>query len=295
MSTPDRAPFGHAPFGHAPFDSAAFPGAVSDRIPHPRSNVTRRRRGIPQPCGDGRSRERVAGAVVRWPIDPAVLLPAVTEHRRLPAASAATVGFPSAQLRSSRVGVVDNGSRDAIAGVVVRSRPSAVQIVAVGGSEPGQGAAVRPGIRTRTARYAGFADPSTPPATRTAVMAALDGGAPAVIASRRVPGSRVPVARRLVQRAGGSVFRSDARTVRPDIRDTRCGSTSFPRRRSTRFAARDVALLAHLLGDGGRVVEIPVGWSDDRHSTSRPLRDGVPAARPGLAAPRGVPGPPAAR
>jgi dolichyl-phosphate beta-glucosyltransferase len=29
--------------------------------------------------------------------------------------------------------------------------------------------------------------------------------------------------------------------------------------------------------DGGRIVEVPVVWSDDGRSTLRPLRDGVPA------------------
>jgi dolichyl-phosphate beta-glucosyltransferase len=224
---------------------------------------------------------------VRPPVDLEVVIPAFNECRRLPGTLLAMTDFLSAQRCGARVVVVDNGSWDDTAAVVREFRGSPVEVVAVGCAEPGKGAAVMRGIRTSAARLVGFtdADLSTPLDTLSRAVAALDAGAVAAIASRYAPRSRLAVSQPLARRVGGRVFRSLARSLVPGVHDTQCGFKFFDRVavvralgrcRSTGFAF-DVELLGQLHRDGGRIVEVPVVWSDDGRSTLRPLRDGVPA------------------
>jgi dolichyl-phosphate beta-glucosyltransferase len=74
-----------------------------------------------------------------------------------------------------------------------------------------------------------------------------------------------------------------SRSVVPGVLDTQCGFKFFQRRavtaalvqcRTTGFAF-DVELLSRLQGAGGRIVEIPVEWTDDARSTFSPFRDGA--------------------
>lgn len=230
---------------------------------------------------------RSASAAVRSPVDLEVVIPAYNELGRLPATLAAMIAFLSDQPWASRVVVVDNGSVDDTAAAVLSVAGGAVEAVVVGCSRPGKGAAVQRGLRTSRSRFVGFtdADLSTPLETMLPAIAALEGGAAAAIASRYAPGAHLAVRQPLSRRLGGRAFRALSRPLLPGVHDTQCGFKFFDRVavqaalwrcRSTGFAF-DVELLRHVRDDGGRIVEVPVTWTDTSGSSLRPVRDGVAA------------------
>ena len=110
----------------------------------------------------GPARAAVTGApwppYLRSPVDLELVIPAYNEAGRLPATLSAMAGFLSTRPWRSRLVVVDNGSTDDTAGVVVGTGPDAVDVVVVGCARPGKGAAVRRGIAGSTSRFVGFVD-----------------------------------------------------------------------------------------------------------------------------------------
>jgi dolichyl-phosphate beta-glucosyltransferase len=224
---------------------------------------------------------------VRAPVDVEVVIPAFNESSRLPMTLAAMVNFLADRSWSSRVVVVDNGSYDDTAAVARSVATDDVEVIAIGCAEAGKGASVLRGLRTSSSRFVGFtdADLSTPLATLLPAVAALEAGAAAAIASRHAPGSTFAMPQPLGRRLGGQVFRTVARPLVPGVHDTQCGFKFFDRVRAqsaithcrdTGFAF-DVELLRQIQIAGGRIVEIPVTWTDDPHSTLRPVRDGFAA------------------
>ncbi|MBV9162165.1 MAG: glycosyltransferase [Pseudonocardiales bacterium] len=223
-------------------------------------------------------------------LDIDVIIPAFNEETRLPSTLMQTIDFLATKEWSSRVVVVDNGSADNTIEMVHRvaaGLSSAVDVVVVGCSRPGKGAAVRRGLLSSTARYVGFfdADLATPVETLDVTFRHLQRGAAAVIASRHMPGSTFLRRQPLVRRAGGAVFRLLTHSLVDGVWDTQCGFKFFERRavqralvecRTSGFAF-DVELLQRLQHDGGRIVEVPVAWTDDGRSTFHPVRDGIAA------------------
>jgi hypothetical protein len=242
------------------------------------------------------------GEVRRSAVEVEVVIPAYNESRRLPATLAATVAFLARQPWTSRVVVVDNGSSDDTAAGTRRLAGGAVDVVTIGCSRPGKGAAVLRGLRTSSARFVCFADAdlSTPVETLLPALAALRAGAAAVVASRHAPGAELAVRQPLARRLGGQLFRAVAGDLVPGVHDTQCGFKVFDRdaveavlwRCTSQGFAFDVELLRRISDAGGRIVELPVTWTDDGGSTLRPLRDGVGAVlavarlRAALASPR---------
>jgi dolichyl-phosphate beta-glucosyltransferase len=248
------------------------------------------RHGAAGPAAESRE-----ARALRHPVDLEVVIPAYNEVGRLPATLAAMVAFLSEQPWTSRVVVVDNGSVDDTAASVLAVDGRAcnvvtgwcVEVVAIGCSRAGKGAAVHRGLRTSRSRFVGFtdADLSTPLETFLPVMAALSHGAAAAIGSRHAPGARIAGRQPLGRRLGGTAFRALSRPLLPGVHDTQCGFKFFDRTavqpalwrsRSTGFAF-DIELLRHVRDDGGRIVEIPVTWTDAAGSTLRPVRDGLAA------------------
>jgi dolichyl-phosphate beta-glucosyltransferase len=229
----------------------------------------------------------VPPAAVRTPVDVEVIIPAFDESSRLPTALAAMVTFLATRTWSSRVVVVDNGSCDDTAAVARAVATDGVEVVAIGCADAGKGASVLRGLRTSSSRFVGFtdADLSTPPATLGPAVAALEAGAAAAIASRHAPASTFAVPQPLGRRLGGQVFRTVARPLVPAVSDTQCGFTFFDRVRVQCAIARcrdtghafDVELLSQIQNGGGRIVEIPVTWTDDPNPSLRPVRDGFAA------------------
>ena len=230
----------------------------------------------------------VAGA--RPPADLEIAIPAYNEASRLPQTLQRTAQFLQDQPWSSRVVVVDNGSCDEtadIARAIAGTTDGSVPIDVMGCARPGKGAVVRRALLTSRSRYVGFfdADLATPVETLAAAMTHLTRGAPAVIASRRIPGASTVRAQPPARRLGGAAFRLLTRSMVKGIHDTQCGFKFFNREavthalvacRSTGFAF-DVELLRHLQRSGHHIMEIPVAWSDASASTFHPLRDGLPS------------------
>lgn len=216
-----------------------------------------------------------------------VVIPAYNEANRLPSTLRNTVEFLRAQDWDARIVVVDNGSADET-GYVVRKMSASkcgVPIALVGCSRPGKGAAVRRGLLSGTSTFTGFfdADMATPLETLTYAMAELRHGATAVIASRHSPGSSFVRRQQVGRRLGGAAFRVMTSSMVRGICDTQCGFKFFERGAVTRAMVQcrtagfafDVELLRRLQQDGGRIIEIPVAWTDGDGSTFHPVRDGV--------------------
>jgi glycosyltransferase involved in cell wall biosynthesis len=232
-----------------------------------------------------------------------VVIPAYNESARLPETLRETVRFLAQQRWRTRVIVVDNGSVDGTAaGAVDAAREFApdgrVEVDVIGCSRPGKGSAVRRGILAGRAPLVGFfdADLATPLETLPAALAALRGGATAVIASRHAPGASFVHPQPFTRRLGGHVFRALSGSLVHGVADTQCGFKFFQRAavraalvrtRTTGFAF-DVELLARIQRDGGEVVELPVAWTDRAGSTFHPVRDGVASYKAVLALHGGV-------
>jgi dolichyl-phosphate beta-glucosyltransferase len=115
----------------------------------------------------------------------------------------------------------------------------------------------------------------------------LRAGADAVIASRHTDGSSFVIPQPLRRRLGGDMFRLLTRKLVPGVADTQCGfkffrrevvQTAIARVRTTGFAF-DVELLAQVQLSGGKIVELPVAWTDAAGSTFHPVRDGLASFR----------------
>jgi glycosyltransferase involved in cell wall biosynthesis len=217
-----------------------------------------------------------------------IVIPAYNEAPLLPETLRRTVDFLRDQRWSSRVVVVDNGSCDGTSGVVrsmARQLQGPVPVEVVGCARPGKGAAVRRGLLSSRSCFVGFfdADLATPVESLAMVMTELEHGAAAVIGSRHVPGATIvrPQPRR--RRLGGAAFRAVTGSMVSGVHDTQCGFKFFERHAVTRALvqcrtsgfALDVELLHRLQSDGGRIVELPVSWTDGPGSTFRPIRDGL--------------------
>ena len=262
----------------------AFPIEGSADVIVPASFVPQPRDGGP----GGQAPLVVSTPRVRRAADLEIAIPAFNERDRLPRTLHSTIEFLAEQPWSSAVVVVDNGSSDdtvATARAIAAAADPRVPIAVVGCARPGKGAAVRRALLSSRSRYVGFfdADLATPVETLVAAMAALEGGAVAAIGSRHHPAARMVNPQPLGRRVGGAAFRAMSRAVVPGVLDTQCGFKFFQRRavtaalvqcRTTGFAF-DVELLSRLQGAGGRIVEIPVEWTDDARSTFSPLRDGA--------------------
>lgn len=227
-----------------------------------------------------------ARAQSRTAVDLEVVIPAYNEAARIPDTLEATADFLHAQPWTSRIVVVDNGSSDDTSAVVRKlSHSVSVDIALLGCSQPGKGAAVRRGLLSSRARYAGFidADLATPISTLDSAMPLLEAGIAAVIASRHAPGAEFVQPQQLGRRLGGGAFRLMTRRMVQGIADTQCGFKFFDLAAAKRALvecrtmgfAFDVELLQRMQSQGGRIVELPVAWTDGPASTFRPVRDGL--------------------
>jgi dolichyl-phosphate beta-glucosyltransferase len=238
---------------------------------------------------------RASGATcrgrLRTPVELEVVIPAYNEAGRLPATLRRSVAYLDDRPWRSRLVVVDNGSVDETAAdaQVAAARTDKVDVVVIGCSRAGKGAAVRRGLLTSTSPLVGFfdADLATPLETLVPTVEALQSGADAVVASRHIAGASFVIPQPLRRRAGGDMFRLLTRKLVPGVADTQCGfkffrrevvQTAIARVRTTGFAF-DVELLAQIQRAGGKIVELPVAWTDVTGSTFHPVRDGLASFR----------------
>lgn len=268
----------------------------SSLVREPQTNTIRE--GRPATVGRTSGGYPPSPAPPHKPVHLEVIIPAYNEAERIPATLEATVDFLASQPWSSRIVVVDNGSVDDTSAVVRRYTRArgAVEIHLMGCAQPGKGAAVRRGLLSSHADFAGFldADCATPIDTLDAAMTYLEAGASAVIASRHVSGATFVQPQGLGRRVGGTAFRLMTRRMVQGIADTQCGFKFFElgavkralvECRTTGFAF-DVELLQRIQRSGGRILEIPVAWTDGPASTFRPVRDGIASFSTVLQMPR---------
>jgi dolichyl-phosphate beta-glucosyltransferase len=123
---------------------------------------------------------------LRAPVELEVVIPAYNESGRLPETLRQSVAYLDRQSWQSRIVVVDNGSVDETAADarVAAAATEKVDVVVIGCSRAGKGAAVRRGLLTSTSALVGFydADLATPLDTLVPTVEALQAGADAVIA-----------------------------------------------------------------------------------------------------------------
>lgn len=218
--------------------------------------------------------------------DVEVVIPAYNEMRRLPDTLRQTISYLEAAPWRSRIVVVDNGSVDGTAEVALRiGSGRTVPVDVIGCARPGKGAAVRRGLLSGRAPFVGFfdADLATPLDTLERALCHLRAGAAAVVASRHMPGSQIVQRQPFGRRLGGKAFRLATHRVVKGVHDTQCGFKFFERSAVTRALVQcrttgfafDAELLARIQHDGGRILELPIAWTDGAASTFRPFRDGL--------------------
>jgi dolichyl-phosphate beta-glucosyltransferase len=225
---------------------------------------------------------RGPSALLREPCDLEVVIPAYNEEGRLPATLTEIVRELSALTGvDSRIVIVDNGSSDRTAEVVDRVVRTlglgGPDIVVIGCSTPGKGAAVRRGMTSSQARIVGFvdADLSVPAHVLGDALRRMHEGNDVVIASRRCQGASYEVLQPRFRRLGGWAFRTAIGSLMPGVADSQCGFKFFSLAAAhavfddmdvTGFAF-DVEVLMRASRLGFAIAEMPVAWSDDSAST----------------------------
>jgi dolichyl-phosphate beta-glucosyltransferase len=215
-----------------------------------------------------------------------IVVPAFNEEVRLGASLRRIAEYLAAQPYCGVITVVDNGSIDRTADLVIDDIGGHVPIRLIGCAQPGKGAAVRRGILTSNARYVGFsdADLSTPIETLDVVLPALEAGNPVVIASRRCPGAEYTVSQPLTRRLASRAFQMGARACHSqlaEVHDTQCGFKFFRADAARQlFAASsasgfafDVEILALAFMGGYGVKEVPAQWEHAEGSNIKVGRD----------------------
>ncbi len=224
-------------------------------------------------------------------VDYSVVVPAYNEAGRIEGTLREIVAFFEDSGETFEVLVVDDGSRDRTADVVLglSDELTGLRLLRLPENR-GKGAAVRAGVLRSAGRLVLFtdADGATPIAEVTRLRAAIDSGADIAIGSRAIPDEDVTVKAHLHRRVMGRVFNLLVAilTVR-GFQDTQCGFKLFRGEAGRRLFSRlrmsgfsfDVEALLVAGLDGLRISEIPVNWADQPGSRVRLVRDSIRMAR----------------
>ncbi len=214
-----------------------------------------------------------------------IIMPAYNEESRLRDSLLRLDSYLSLLDRAAEVIVVENGSTDKTAVVTEECRQHMPYLRLLRMSTAGKGWAVRSGMLAATGDYLMFCDVdfSMPIASIDLFLAALDAGAPIVIASRELTASRrydEPRRRHVM----GRVFNRAVQALVVDgFADTQCGFKAFQRevahdlfaQQQTRGWAFDVEILHLARRRGYRVRQIAIDWYYDRDSRVRGLHDSL--------------------
>jgi dolichyl-phosphate beta-glucosyltransferase len=218
-----------------------------------------------------------------------IVIPAYNEARRLGTTLEAALAYLDESGIAAEVIVVDDGSSDRTAEVVLEfGRLDARVTLLRLEQNRGKGYAVRAGVlSSRGARVLFMdADLSTPMAELASLQRAIDDGHDVAVGSRARQGAATTVQRSALRKLMGRSFNAFVRVVAlGGIGDTQCGFKLFTRR-SARFLfgaatidrfAFDVEIL--LLARGRfSVAEVPVAWKHVAESKVSPVRDAVSMA-----------------
>lgn len=223
-------------------------------------------------AGRSKNRRNLPPPVDLWylvPVNLSIVIPAYNEEARLGASLEAIRG----ELPDAEILVVDDGSRD---GTVESARRRGVHVVSYADNR-GKGFALRTGMLAAGGDRILFtdADLSTPIHEVGKLQARLDAGFHIAVGSRKMRGARLlrrqPILRETLGK--GFTFLSQlALGVR--VMDFTCGFKLFTRSCARDLFSRmtidrwgfDTEVLFLAACRRYRVAEVPVTWSDDRHT-----------------------------
>jgi glycosyltransferase involved in cell wall biosynthesis len=212
-----------------------------------------------------------------------IIVPALNEERRLPSSLKKIIAFLEQQPFSSELIVVDNGSQDRTAEIVLEFAKDYPALRLIQTAERGKGLAVRLGMLAAKGEYRFIcdADLSMPIEEVSHFLPPEQTAYDVAIASREIPGSvryHEPVLRHWV----GRVFNGLVRYLAvPGFQDTQCGFKCFRAAvAQDLFSVQrlngwtfDVEVLHIALRRGYRVIEVPISWYYNPGSRIRLLKD----------------------
>ena len=217
-----------------------------------------------------------------------IIVPAYNEAERLGSSLQRMLAYIEESRWSAEIIVVNDGSRDATAGVVkefAQGNPI-VRLIENPGNR-GKGYSVRNGMMSASGQFLLFtdADLSSPIEEAPKLFAAIESGAADVAIGSRYLKSELqtrkqPIHRRMLGRAFNFALRI---ILGLSYVDTQCGfkafnrkavNTVFPNMKIERWGF-DPEILFLAERYGLRVVEVPVSWAHDHRSKISPIRDGV--------------------
>jgi|HubBroStandDraft_5_1064220.scaffolds.fasta_scaffold35466_3 dolichyl-phosphate beta-glucosyltransferase len=231
-------------------------------------------------------RQSVAVGVAEYP-NYSIVIPAYNESARIPATLKEVVSCIREHHWNTEVIVVNDGSTDATAQVVLdfaRENPE-VRLVENPGNH-GKGYSVRNGMLQAMGEIVMFtdADLSAPMDEAERLFAAIAGGADIAIGSRWLEKGRQTHRQPLYRQFFGRCFNAVTRAVMGlHFADTQCGFKAFTRNAAqTVFQLQtierwgfDPEILFIALKCGFRVVEVPVSWAHDERTRMSYLKDGI--------------------
>jgi dolichyl-phosphate beta-glucosyltransferase len=232
------------------------------------------------------SGQRVVVGVTQYP-NYSIVIPAFNESARIPATLKEVVSCVRENGWSAEVIVVNDGSTDSTAEVVLafaRTAPE-VRLVENPGNR-GKGYSVRSGMLQALGEVVMFtdADLSAPMDEAERLFAAIAAGADIAIGSRWLEKGRQTHRQPLYRQFFGRCFNAVTRGVMGlHFADTQCGFKAFTRAAAqTVFQLQtierwgfDPEILFIALKCGYRVVEVPVSWAHDERTRMSYLKDGI--------------------
>ena len=214
-----------------------------------------------------------------------VIIPAFNEARRLPRYLEKVLAFLDGSTLAYEVIVVDDGSSDGTADVVMQVCRSCTNLRLVRLAENrGKGFAVKTGMHAAKGALRLFADAdgATPIDEVERLMAAISSGAEIAVGSRALKAENCIVKGRWSRKVIGTIFNCVVRMMAvKGICDTQCGfklfseaaaERIFPLQRINGFGF-DVEVLFIAQRCGYRIAEIPVNWTDIKGTKVDVVRD----------------------
>ncbi len=216
-----------------------------------------------------------------------IIIPAYNESQRIPATLDKVLAHIAQEKWDAEVLVVNDGSRDDTAGIVLRyaAAHSILRLVENPGNR-GKGYSVRNGMQNARGEVLLFSDAdfSSPIYEARKLFDALNSGADVAIGSRWLMRETQTERQPLYRQLFGRLFNLMLRVVLGlPFKDTQCGFKAFSRRAADAIFPRqrierwgfdpELLFLARKFGFVTR--EVPVEWAHDERSKISPLRDGL--------------------
>jgi dolichyl-phosphate beta-glucosyltransferase len=223
--------------------------------------------------------------MTRFPIpELSIVIPAYNEESRIVPTLQQIYDFVGSVLGDFEVIVVDDGSTDRTAELVLAFASDHPRTRLISNDRNrGKGYSVRHGALSAQHKFVLFTDAdNSTPIQQVEKLAGFVTTRSLVIASRALAGSRLKIKQPWYRTLMGRTFRLIVQgMVVPGIQDTQCGfklagrdvvDAVFPRMQVEGFAF-DVELIARTLRLGFDVHEVAVDWADDPRSSVSPVRD----------------------